>query len=96
MADQHPTGNGRLTDKDLTEAYLRRTTPYAFHKSRQTGDHCEPQPAEPEPAAGVLAGKANRWDWTTVALWIFVAGGFVAFVFASYLIWAKCRGASPF
>jgi len=41
-----------------------------------------------------MVGKGNCSDWQTVVLWVFAAVSFAAFVFAGYLVWAKCRGAS--
>lgn len=95
MANQQPNGNGRLTARGFTGARARQTPPYHFQESSQASGPCEPQP-EPEQAADPATDRTNRLDWQMVALWIFVAVSFAAFVFAGYLIWAKSRGPSLF
>ena len=40
------------------------------------------------------AGKANRFDWQAVELRGFIATCVAAFVFVSYLVWAKCQRTS--
>jgi hypothetical protein len=35
-------------------------------------------------------------NWEMLAVWVFVAFSFAAFVFAGYVIWAKCASPSPF
>jgi hypothetical protein len=63
--------------------------------SRLSGP-CEQQSAGPELANGPVPGTANRLYWQTVVLWLFAAVTFATFIFAGYLLWAKCRGTSNF
>ena len=42
------------------------------------------------------SNQARRPDWVLIATLIFVVLGWIAFVFCIYVIWAKCRGSSPF
>jgi hypothetical protein len=92
MTKHHPNENGRLTENELTRAHVRETTHSLQQEIHEARKPCEPQSADQEQATG----RPDRLVCQTVALWIFVAASFAAFMFASYLIWAKCRGASPF
>lgn len=93
MSPLNPNGNSRLTKKAFTEGRARRPAHELFQEGHRIG---EKRPLELMQVSKSVTNKANRLDWQMVALWIFVAVSFAAFVFAGYLLWAKCRGTSPF
>jgi hypothetical protein len=93
MAYQHPSGNGKLTANDLTGTYVRKATPYLVQSGRRSSGFGQERLAEPEQTIEPVTGNVGRIDWQSIALWIFVAVSFATFVFAGYLLWAKCHGA---
>lgn len=96
MADQHPNENGGSKKTILAEELALQAMPELPQQHCRARDPCEPQAAEQHQATDPAAGEARGSDWQTVALWIFVAVSFAAFLFAGYLLWVKCRGVSPF
>jgi len=96
MAHQKPNGNGGLTERSFTGARACQTPTYHFEASRPASGPSGQPIAQTQSDAGPITGKVNRLDWQTVVLWVFVAVSFAVFLFAGYLIWAKCRGSSNF
>jgi len=84
-----------MTEKAVTGSRSLQTTPDFFPASRWAGSLGEMPKVEPVPGSSPATNNANGSNWERVALWLFIAGIFVASVLAGYLFWVKLSFRSP-
>lgn len=96
MTNQNPGGNGRFRAEMAGGAPARQIVTELLAQDRRVNPRVEPPRPKPNTTVRPLRSQYRRADWQMVALWAFVAVSFAALAFAGYMIWAKCRGASPF
>jgi hypothetical protein len=63
--------------------------------SQVEGDR-DPRRAKDACQTSSSSNQARRSDWVLIATLTFVVFSWIAFLFCIYVIWAKCRGSSPF
>jgi hypothetical protein len=95
MLPRHRATTGRMTEKAVTGNRSLQTTPDFFPASRRTGGLRQKSKVEPVQGSDPVTNNANGSNWETVALWLFIAGIFIASVLAGYLFWAKLSFRSP-
>ena len=71
------------------------TTERVAQFSQVKGDP-DPRPAKDACETSSSSNQARGPDWVFIASLNFVVFSWIAFVFCIYVIWAKCRGSSPF
>jgi len=83
MIERHQSDRRLITTERLAQFSQVRGGP----DPRRAKDACETSSS---------SNQARRPDWVLIATLTFVVFSWIAFVFCIYVIWAKCRGSSPF
>jgi hypothetical protein len=83
MIERHGTNGGWSTTARLGQ-------------SSQAMDDSDQHLAKPAPEPSPPANGGSRPDWGLIAVLSFAVFSFAALVLAVWVIWAKCRGVSPF
>ena len=84
-----------MTERAVPEGRSLQTAPDPFPASRRAGGLGEKTKVEPVQGSRPATNNANGSNWETVALWLFIAGIFIASVLAGYLFWVKLSFRSP-
>ena len=95
MLQRHPNAAVRTAQQGLAKRRSPQTTPDLFPESRWVGGPGEKPEVEEVQGSKPVPNNANRSNWETVALWLFIAGIFIASVVAGHLFWIKLSFRSP-
>jgi len=83
MIDCHRSDRRWITREQLAHFTQAKRDP----DPRRAKDACATSPS---------SNQAGRPDWVLIGLLTLVVFTWAAFAFCIYVIWAKCRGSSPF
>jgi hypothetical protein len=96
MTSQNPGEHGKFTGDWVAGTHPQKTMAPSLTEDRRVSPQADSSRAQQETDDEPMPGKSSRVDWQMVALWVFVTVSFAALAATVYLIWAKCRGVSPF
>jgi len=95
MPNTHPAAAARATATAVTDTRSAQTTPGLPPASRWASGRRDQRTARQAQESKPATNKANISSWETIALWVFIAGIFIASVVAGYLFWLKLTFRSP-